>query len=476
MSFLDKVGLGYFWEQIKAKIPDVIVLQSDADRLALINPVEKFYYVIEDESLWRFQGGEWVLLNGTSLFKRESFTYDGEINTFELQYTPDFVFGVYVFTQPTLWDVAGITAFPPLTEEYTIVDNILTITRTMNEGDEVVIKYSVGNPETVLEHVVDVRVGGVSVVGNDMVARIPDIINDSEISSGYTWSSDNLNDKFNKITTSDILTQWFTYQDTNVFVLDNPPKNVLSVYIMNADIFTAVFEYQVDGNTVIVSEAMSVGDTVRIQYLVAEEGIVTVNNTVLDNKIDIIRPDRPYVYASGIQENLAYTSDTFIARFNVPISMTITGGQMGVNLIQGMTIDNFSPTQSKNVDSSWFNIYDHPQYGRLFQFVEVFDCALNMDIRLSGTISGVGSGQTGDFLVSLIRPDGGVMMVARDVGAPVAATTTTLNAKGFVYPSYIISPTDPFVTDGLRWELNNPTQATITLSGMMTLLIVGHKC
>lgn len=47
----------------RIKITDIKVLDNDSDRLALLSPLPKFYYIKSDNLLWNYSNGNWSQIN-----------------------------------------------------------------------------------------------------------------------------------------------------------------------------------------------------------------------------------------------------------------------------------------------------------------------------------------------------------------------------------------------------------------------------
>lgn len=51
-----------FWDyddSTRVEITDIVELDSDTTRLGLGSPADKFYYVLNTNTLWRYQDGSW---------------------------------------------------------------------------------------------------------------------------------------------------------------------------------------------------------------------------------------------------------------------------------------------------------------------------------------------------------------------------------------------------------------------------------
>lgn len=47
----------------RVRLTDIGEVASEEERLALVNPAEKFWFVASDKHLWRYEGGEWYDLS-----------------------------------------------------------------------------------------------------------------------------------------------------------------------------------------------------------------------------------------------------------------------------------------------------------------------------------------------------------------------------------------------------------------------------
>ena len=56
----DTMQLMYDHGSNRMILGDIIELATDAERLALASPVEKFYFVAETNVLWRYNNGSWI--------------------------------------------------------------------------------------------------------------------------------------------------------------------------------------------------------------------------------------------------------------------------------------------------------------------------------------------------------------------------------------------------------------------------------
>ena len=62
-------GLNLYWDinaTTRVKVTDIIELASESDRIALLNPIEKFYYIFSTGVFWRYHSGSWSVIGGIS--------------------------------------------------------------------------------------------------------------------------------------------------------------------------------------------------------------------------------------------------------------------------------------------------------------------------------------------------------------------------------------------------------------------------
>ena len=163
-------------------------------------------------------------------------------------------------------------------------------------------------------------------------------------------------------------------------------------------------------------------------------------------------------------EALAFRSDGYLFRISRAVNMNVASGARQ-SLLQGFTFPANIERMANTVASEW----DITSNGALiFRALDGY-VALTIDVRLSGTIAGVGPGSLGEFSIELRRPVGGVDTVAAERGV---IGMGTLNSKSICFESYTHTITDPFITDGVRVELNNTSASAITITGV-TVLIKG---
>jgi len=306
--------------------------------------------------------------------------------------------------------------------------------------------------------------------GGGVVAAIDvsfDSTNTKLISDNVQNALEEVSGKFDRVVTSQILTQRFVVADSNIFTLDNFPKDIITVFMGNNDEFAIVFDYTVDGYDVTINTALNIGDTVRIQYLQAEEGIVTVNNAILDNKLDISRSDRAFVVESGVKENLGYQTDGYLLRFEIPGTVNIPANTGNVVLTQGLTIAHLARYSNTNPGDWNITANGEIQFKPYDRYQRVA-----FEWRLTGTIAGAGPGGTGELLaVHMERMVGGVMTTASSSGI---MNVGTLANKRIYFDSYTDNALDPFITNGVRWRMTNESPGAITITNRV-LLIQGQK-
>jgi len=137
--------------------------------------------------------------------------------------------------------------------------------------------------------------------------------------------------------------------------------------------------------------------------------------------------------------------------------MNIATGASG-NLLQGFAL----PVNIERMANTTADEWNITSNGALmFRAIDGY-VDLVIDVRLTGSISGVGPGSSGTFEVQLVRPVGGVDTVAVSQDS---VNMGTLNAKNISFESYTHTISDPFITDGVRVVLNNTSASTITITG-----------
>jgi len=165
-------------------------------------------------------------------------------------------------------------------------------------------------------------------------------------------------------------------------------------------------------------------------------------------------------------EALAFRSDGYLFRINRLVSMNIASGARG-NLLQGFSFPANIERMANTTADEWGIT---PNGALVFKAIDGY-VDLTIDIRLSGTISGVGPGSLGEFSIELVRPVAGVDTIAAERGV---IGMGTLNSKSICFESYTHTITDPFITDGVRVVLNNTSASAITITGI-TVVIKGTK-
>jgi len=161
-------------------------------------------------------------------------------------------------------------------------------------------------------------------------------------------------------------------------------------------------------------------------------------------------------------EALAFRSDGYMLRIARNVNINVGTGATQ-NLTQGLLLPR-DVILAPNTDSALWDISP----AGLIKF-PAFDgfVRVDFDIRLSGTISGVGPGSLAAFFVQMVRPVNNIDTVAsvRD-----SLNVGMLDSKSIPFPSYTNSLQDPFITDGVRFELNNPTASTINITRVDILI------
>jgi hypothetical protein len=61
-------GQNLYWDVDgkRVQITDIIELASESDRIALLTPIEKFYFVLTTGVFWRYHNGSWSIIGGIS--------------------------------------------------------------------------------------------------------------------------------------------------------------------------------------------------------------------------------------------------------------------------------------------------------------------------------------------------------------------------------------------------------------------------
>ena len=163
-------------------------------------------------------------------------------------------------------------------------------------------------------------------------------------------------------------------------------------------------------------------------------------------------------------EALAFRSDGYLFRITSQVNMNIAAGTSG-NLLQGFSL----PANIERMANTTADEWNITSNGALvFRAIDGY-VDLVIDVRLTGTISGVGPGSIGTFELQLVRPVGGVDTVATSQDM---INMGTLTAKNISFESYTHTITDPFIIDGLRIVLNNTSSSTINITGI-TVVIKG---
>ena len=60
-----------FWDinsSVRIEITDIIELPNESARTGLVSPLDKFYYVLETNTLWRYHSGAWSKVGGGVAF------------------------------------------------------------------------------------------------------------------------------------------------------------------------------------------------------------------------------------------------------------------------------------------------------------------------------------------------------------------------------------------------------------------------
>jgi len=165
-------------------------------------------------------------------------------------------------------------------------------------------------------------------------------------------------------------------------------------------------------------------------------------------------------------EALAFRSDGYLFRITRSVTMNIASGASG-NLLQGFAFPGNIERMANTTADEW-NITSNGAL--VFRAIDGY-VDLVIDIRLTGSISGVGPGSIGTFELQLVRPVGGIdtVAVSQDI-----INMGTLTAKNISFESYTHTITDPFITDGVQVVLNNTSASAITITGI-TVVIKGTQ-
>jgi len=165
-------------------------------------------------------------------------------------------------------------------------------------------------------------------------------------------------------------------------------------------------------------------------------------------------------------EAIAFRSDGYLFRITRAVNLNIAPGASS-NLLQGFSFPaNVERTANTTADDWGVTTSGALVFNAIDGYV-----ALTIDVRLSGTIAGVGPGSLSEFSVSLVRPVAGVDTTAAERGV---TNMGTLNSKSICFESYTLNTDDPFITDGVRVILNNTSASAINITGI-TVLIKGTK-
>lgn len=60
----DSGDIFYDFDGTRVQLTDILVVDTESQRLALISPFEKFYFVKKSGVLWRYNNGSWVKCSG----------------------------------------------------------------------------------------------------------------------------------------------------------------------------------------------------------------------------------------------------------------------------------------------------------------------------------------------------------------------------------------------------------------------------
>jgi len=263
----------------------------------------------------------------------------------------------------------------------------------------------------------------------------------------------------------------------------NDTNGTLAIYVGDRDSDTAIFR----------TKTTSISDVGSPEALInawqAWQSLDPINNTLpFEQWIENIKLAGAYAKLNGDNnfigsntwngnasfngsvdiggETPALRSDGYLFRISRLVNINIASGAKG-NLLQGFAFPDNIERMANTTADQWGIT---PNGALVFKAIDGY-VNLNIDVRLSGTISGVGPGNLGEFSIELVRPVAGVDTVASERGI---IGMGTLNSKSICFESYTHTVTDPFITDGVRIELNNTSASAITITGI-TVVIKGTK-
>ena len=60
----DSERLFFDYDSIRTEIRDIVIIDTDAERIDMLAPKNKFYFVLESSSLWLYKNGDWYQVSG----------------------------------------------------------------------------------------------------------------------------------------------------------------------------------------------------------------------------------------------------------------------------------------------------------------------------------------------------------------------------------------------------------------------------
>ncbi|MCL2217929.1 MAG: hypothetical protein FWB91_13060 [Defluviitaleaceae bacterium] len=172
-----------------------------------------------------------------------------------------------------------------------------------------------------------------------------------------------------------------------------------------------------------------------------------------------------------IEDEMSRKTDHSMVRFDYPVSMTIaTGQRQRLTTILAQQGNNAITSQINHVlDDLAFDAAN----GRI-KFASGRDKKVTFGIRLTATMTGVGPGNVGEYVIEMTRPDTGAT-ADRIVNTVPGTNTGNMTYRNHTMTSYVAGTTDAFVTNGVAFDFNNTSASTITITGV-TITIDVTKC
>jgi hypothetical protein len=91
-----------------------------------------------------------------------------------------------------------------------------------------------------------------------------------------------------------------------------------------------------------------------------------------------------------------------------------------------------------------------------------------MDVRLTGTIPTSGPGSVAASFLEMARPVGGVVTVA--ASRDIVNIGTDLTSKSTIFDTYTHEITDPFITDGVQFNLRNNFTGAMNITNVRVVI------